>query len=350
MAGGCRNQARSCLSPVKDAGTDRQSIEYRADQACRFDLPAYGHHGSSGSRQLTYPKLPNAWMRASGVERTLEPCSRSEGFPKLASLPDENSTVDAILAKSPPFALEIPENISFEHWLAVGKHLALTDNALAWRIGDWWTYGEHRHGDRIAVLRTKAWSGPSFGACRNYATVARAFETSRRRDALSFGHHREVASLSPEDADRLLDWAEQPLCSGGRPRSTRELRDQVRCRNAGRRRPLSGSRTRLADIADAIARSSQQARTRGVTRRPTVPLPAGARLDDSSNILPVPAELASLRVAPPPDLDRVAIARAALDALDGNQLIDLFLERPHEVRVAHVRLTLLEVSTHRTPS
>jgi hypothetical protein len=72
-----------------------------------------------------------------------------------------------------------------------------------------------------------------------------------------------VASLSPEDADRLLDWAEQPLCSGDKPRSTRELRDQVRCRNAGRRRPLSGSRTRLADIADAIARSSQQVRTRG---------------------------------------------------------------------------------------
>ena len=30
--------------------------------------------------------------------------------------------------------------------------------------------------------------------------------------------------------------------------------------------------------------------------------------------------------------------------------IDLFLERPYEVRVAHVRLTLLEASTHRTPS
>ena len=268
----------------------------------------------------------------------------------MASLPNENSTIDAILAKSPPLGLAIPENISFEHWLAVGKHLALADNALAWRIGDWWIYGEHRHGDRIAVLRTKGWSGPSFGACRNYATVARAFETSRRRDALSFSHHREVASLSPADADRLLDWAEQPLCSGGRPRSTRELRDEVRCRNAGRRRPLSGSRTTLAGIADAIAWGSEKARTRGVTRRATVPLPAGARLDDSSNISPVPAELATLRVAPPPDLDRVAIARAALDALDGNQLIDLFLERPYEVRVAHVRLTLLEASTHRTPS
>jgi hypothetical protein len=57
--------------------------------------------------------------------------------------------------------------------------------------------------------------------------VARAFETSRRRDVLAFSHHREVALLSPEDADRWLDWAEEPLCNRGKPRSTRELRRQV---------------------------------------------------------------------------------------------------------------------------
>jgi hypothetical protein len=100
----------------------------------------------------------------------------------------------------------------------------------------------------------------------------------------------------------------------------------------------------------SLAMGSEKARTLGVTRRPTVPLPAGVRLDDSSNVLPVPAELAALRVEPAPDLDRFAIARAALDALGGNQRIDLFLERPHEVRVAHVRLTQSEASTHRTPS
>ena len=44
---------------------------------------------------------------------------------------DENNTVDAILAQSPPLGLDIPEGTSFEHWLALGKHLALADNALA---------------------------------------------------------------------------------------------------------------------------------------------------------------------------------------------------------------------------
>src|SRR5215472_3499027 len=42
-------------------------------------------------------------------------------------------------------------------------------------------------------------------SAERYATVARAFETSRRRDVLSFSHHREVALLTPEDADRWLD-------------------------------------------------------------------------------------------------------------------------------------------------
>jgi hypothetical protein len=77
---------------------------------------------------------------------------------------DENNTVDAILAQSPPLGLDIPEGTSFEHWLALGKHLALADNALAWRIGDWWFYGEHRYGDRIAAVRTRGWNGPSFGS------------------------------------------------------------------------------------------------------------------------------------------------------------------------------------------
>ena len=75
---------------------------------------------------------------------------------------DENNTVDAILAQSPPLGLDIPEGTSFEHWLALGKHLALADNALAWRIGDWWVYGEHRYGDRITAVRTRGWNAHEF--------------------------------------------------------------------------------------------------------------------------------------------------------------------------------------------
>ena len=239
--------------------------------------------------------------------------------------PDENTAIDAILAKSPPLGLKIPEGTTFEHWLALGKRLALADSVLAWRIGDWWDHGEHRYGDRISAVHASGWNGPSFGTCRNYATVARAFKTSRRRDVLSFSHHQEVASLSSEDADRLLDWAEEPLRNHDKPRSTRELRRQVDRQNGTRRRALNRSRIESADTEWLWISVSP-------SREP-------ARLDDSPNILPVPAELAALRVEPPPDLDRVAIARAARGAIDCDQRVALFLECPGEVRIAHARLT-----------
>ena len=53
--------------------------------------------------------------------------------------------------------------------------------------------------------------------------------------------------------------------------------------------------------------------------------------------MPLPAPGAALPVEPP-DLDRVAIARAALGALDFDQRLALFLEHPGEVYVARLHL------------
>ncbi len=62
--------------------------------------------------------------------------------------------------------------------------------------------------------------GPAYESCRAAARVARDFETSRRRDLLSFQHHCELAALPPDEAEALLDWCEETL----KPRSTRESR------------------------------------------------------------------------------------------------------------------------------
>src|SRR4051794_32871037 len=79
------------------------------------------------------------------------------------------------------------------------------------------------------MVEAEEWDGPTFQGCMDAASVCRSFaETSRRREALSFRHHREVAALSPDIADRLLDWCEEPLRQTGRPRTIRELREEVR--------------------------------------------------------------------------------------------------------------------------
>jgi hypothetical protein len=50
--------------------------------------------------------------------------------------------------------------------------------------------------------------GRGFQTLMNAASVCRSFETSRRREALTFTHHLEVAALPPKEADMLLDKAE----------------------------------------------------------------------------------------------------------------------------------------------
>jgi hypothetical protein len=54
--------------------------------------------------------------------------------------------------------------------------------------------GEQRYGERKAIVDAEEREGPAHQTCMNAAAVCRAFETSRRREDLSFNHHREVAS------------------------------------------------------------------------------------------------------------------------------------------------------------
>lgn len=123
---------------------------------------------------------------------------------------------------------DFPSDLSREEWIAIGRELGRAERGISWWIGDWWAFGEHRYGDRKAIVEAPDWQGPAFQVCENYASIARNFATSRRREVLSFKHHAEVASLPPEDADRLLDWCEQGDPETGEVRPTRELRDEVR--------------------------------------------------------------------------------------------------------------------------
>jgi len=45
---------------------------------------------------------------------------------------------------------------------------------------------------------------------RKRELLCRKFETSRRREILTFAHHAEVAALPPDEADAFLDWACRP--------------------------------------------------------------------------------------------------------------------------------------------
>jgi hypothetical protein len=105
-------------------------------------------------------------------------------------------------------ALSLPKEQTFDEWLELGRNLASANKTLNWWIGDWWAAGSHRYGERARVAAEGIF-GREFQTLRNFASVCRSFETSRRRDTLSFNHHEAVASLEPAKADELLERAER---------------------------------------------------------------------------------------------------------------------------------------------
>lgn len=117
-------------------------------------------------------------------------------------------------------ALVLREELGFEAWCDVGLHLAQVADGACWWIGDWLIYGQQAFPDRYR--RAIAATGLEYQTLKNYAWVAAAIPPSRRRDRLSFGHHAELAALTPDEQDAWLDRVEaQGL-------SRNELRRQVR--------------------------------------------------------------------------------------------------------------------------
>jgi len=116
--------------------------------------------------------------------------------------------------------LRIPENLAFEDWEQAGRRLSGIVDSSAWWLGDWLVFGKRNYSDRYQ--RAIRAVGLQYQTLRNYAWVARRFDFDRRRSLLTFQHHAEVASLSAEVQERLLDRAEQSTWS------TKQLRKAIR--------------------------------------------------------------------------------------------------------------------------
>lgn len=127
-------------------------------------------------------------------------------------------------------SLELPKKLSTKQWEDIGRSLGKIQQCTQWWIGDWWAFGEHEYGDRKELVETEEWDGPSFDTCQRAGQIARVFEDkTRRQRLLSFEHHKEVQSLPIDEADRLLDWCQEPLNNGAKKsRTIRELRDEVK--------------------------------------------------------------------------------------------------------------------------
>jgi hypothetical protein len=98
--------------------------------------------------------------------------------------------------------LILPDNLSFEEWREAGSWIGRGTNALRWWVGDWLLYGHQKFGEMQAEVHDI--TGLSYASLANAKSIAKEFIFSRRREKLSWGHHREVASLTHELRMRCL--------------------------------------------------------------------------------------------------------------------------------------------------
>jgi hypothetical protein len=109
-----------------------------------------------------------------------------------------------------PTGYKARDGMTFEEWKSDGHKLHVISEATQWAKGDWWAHGSHSYGDRAKIAAGGVF-GIGFGALMNYGSVARAFETSRRREVVPFSFHQDLAKLvkaEPEKAESLLDRVE----------------------------------------------------------------------------------------------------------------------------------------------
>ena len=156
-------------------------------------------------------------------------------------------------AKLHSTGLHIPADLELDKWASIGEKLAQIGTGVQWALGDWWAYGNHTYGERKAVAVAKK-IPYEFGTLMNFAWIARSFETSRRREALSFSHHGEVAKLKPADQTKMLNRAVE------RKWSVSALRKALRDREANSKGEERDPEDQAADLEWHLTEEAERSR------------------------------------------------------------------------------------------
>jgi hypothetical protein len=140
--------------------------------------------------------------------------------------------VDAIATTATAIQLqmcEIEKVFDFELWKKHGKYLSQARGLMQWDIGDWLIEAEVHGRLEQAKLREEATfiTGLEWGTLKNLMWVSRRIPASRRRDDLSYSHHREVAKFDEANQEMLLDRVTKGLPRVHNPRSVASLKTVI---------------------------------------------------------------------------------------------------------------------------
>ena len=113
------------------------------------------------------------------------------------------------------------KTITQAQWENAGDVLFAIESRLPWMIGDLINARQEKYGDLSEICEARGWN---YGTAANCSSVCRAFQLSRRRESLSFGHHATAQGEIQED---LLDWAEDEQASIAELRSEKSKRQRA---------------------------------------------------------------------------------------------------------------------------
>jgi hypothetical protein len=110
-------------------------------------------------------------------------------------------------ARITPCALILPEDIDFDTWAAMGPKLGKLKRFSTWAVADWLATGEIVFNESYSQACDSTGLDPAYLMILKH--VASKVSPERRRESLSFTHHRLVAQLSASEQDKFLDLAER---------------------------------------------------------------------------------------------------------------------------------------------
>jgi hypothetical protein len=106
-----------------------------------------------------------------------------------------------------PVSLSLPKDLDYDSWAAIGPKLVGVKKFCTWAIADWLNWGEQRWGETYAQAVEATGLQPDYLSIIKY--VGSRVDASRRREGLSFSHHRLVAKLDPANQEEFLLEAEK---------------------------------------------------------------------------------------------------------------------------------------------
>jgi hypothetical protein len=121
-----------------------------------------------------------------------------------------------------PTHLAIDPGTAEPDWMQIGRALASVSQSTYWWVGDWLLYGFKTYGIQATFDLAQQATGYSRSQLHECSYMAKRFPPARRCGALTFYHHKNVATFPPAMADKLLAEAADLGLTG---RQLRELGD-----------------------------------------------------------------------------------------------------------------------------